>query len=495
MFLSELINHVYAVKVTGDVLTKPVTGIFHNSREVVKDSVFVAIRGLQTDGHKYITDALSKGAIAVVVEDKDSIPDEMFRRSGQAKIIVSDSRFALAQLSDAYYGNPSRRLKLIGVTGTKGKTTSTFMIKSVLEQAGIKTGLIGTIQNMIGSEVVPTEFTTPEANELNRLISRMADAGCEACVMEVSSHSLFMKRVALLDFDIAVFTNLAPEHLDFHKTMDEYAAAKKILFDSLKADARAIVNCDDAYGMFMVKDCKAGVVTYGTGENADYRIKDIDISFTGTEFTLNTADDSVKISTALKGEFNAFNSTVAYLSGVNSGLESSMVRGAIKNADQVPGRFEILTNGKKKVIIDYAHNPSSLEQVLKSIRRISPDENLVTVFGCGGNRDTFKRPVMGRIAAELSNHVIVTSDNPRYEDPMAIISDILKGISTGNYEIEPERAAAIKKAILESPDGSVILLAGKGHEDYLIINGVKSHLSDRELAAEYLGVTENAENQ
>lgn len=494
MFFSELINHISVIKVTGDVLTKPVTGIFHNSKEVVKDSVFVAVKGLQTDGHKFINDAISRGAIAVVVEDKDSIPDEIFRRSGRAKIIVKDSRFALAQLSAAYYGNPSRELKMIGVTGTKGKTTTTFMIKSLLEKAGIKTGLIGTIQNMIGDEVVPTEFTTPESNELNKLIRRMVNEECRACVMEVSSHSLYMKRVGLLDFDLAVFMNLAPEHLDFHKTMEEYASAKKILFDSLKPEATAIINTDDEYGRFMVKDSQAEYVTYGTREGAEYKISDISISFEGTEFTLSSQEQQVRIHTALKGEFNAFNSTVAYLCGLKSGLESSAVIGSIKTAGQVPGRFEILTDGKKKVIIDYAHNPSSLEQVLKSIRKISPHENLVTVFGCGGNRDVYKRPVMGKIASELSNHVIITSDNPRFEDPMAIISDILKGVSAGNYEVEADRTKAVEKAIKESPEGSVILLAGKGHEDYVIINGVKSHLSDRELAAEFLGLRKDAEN-
>jgi UDP-N-acetylmuramoyl-L-alanyl-D-glutamate--2,6-diaminopimelate ligase len=487
MELTQLLNSVHAIQVTGDIQRKDVADIIYDSRKVQKNSLFIAIKGFNTDGHKFLQDAINKGAVAVVVEDDNSIPDDLITHTRAAKILVSDSRKALSELSKGFFNDPTKILKLIGITGTNGKTTSTFILKNILQSAGFKTGLVGTIANYIGDVKVDSKLTTPESNDLNRFFYDMIEAGCSHAIMEVSSHSLVLNRVYGLEFSVAMFSNITSDHLDFHQTFDEYLKAKKILFDGLSATSFAVINSDDDNSERIVKDCKANIITYGVSENSDYQIKNINYDLNGTDFTITHKSIEYSIHTALIGTFNAYNATSAFATAHCLGIDAEKIVDEIKSSPQVPGRFEVLGNGKKKVIVDYSHTADSLEKALQAVREIVKDKSkIVTVFGCGGDRDKTKRPVMGKVASELSDKVFVTSDNPRTENPFEIIEEIKKGISKNNYEVEENREEAIKKAIQSSDDNAVILVAGKGHENYQEINGIRNHFSDREIAIKYL---------
>lgn len=487
MELTELLNSVKAIKVIGEVQRRDVSNIQYDSRKVQKNSVFVAVKGFKTDGHKFISDAINNGAVAVVVEEDTAVPDDLILRSQIAKILVSDSRKALAELSKGLFNNPSDKLKLIGATGTNGKTTTTYIIKYILQNSGSKTGLIGTIANYIGEKKIESKLTTPESNDLNLFLAEMIQQSCTHAVMEVSSHSLVLNRVYGLNFSIGIFTNITSDHLDFHKTFDEYLSAKKILFDSLSNSSVAIINSDDKSSIEIVKDCKAKVHTYGISPIADYQIKNISYNLSGTNFIITNNGKDYKIYTPLIGIFNAYNTTAAFAAADLLGVDKEKIVENIKTTPQVPGRFEVLGSANKKVIVDYSHTADSLEKALQAIRTIVKyDHKVFTVFGCGGDRDKTKRPEMGRIASELSDQVFITSDNPRTENPFSIIKDIEKGISKKNYTVIENREEAIKQAILSSPDNSVILIAGKGHENYQEINGVRNHFSDQEMAERYL---------
>jgi UDP-N-acetylmuramoyl-L-alanyl-D-glutamate--2,6-diaminopimelate ligase len=487
MELTELLNSVHTIQVAGQVQRKDVSSIQYDSRKIQKNSVFVAIKGYKTDGHKFIQDAVNQGAIAVVVEKNDVIPDELITHSGIAKILVKDSRIALAELSKGLFKNPSNSLKLIGITGTNGKTTTTYILKHILQNAGKKTGLIGTIANYIGETKIDSKLTTPESNDLNLFLLEMINQNCSHAVMEVSSHSLILKRVYGLDFTSGIFTNITSDHLDFHKTFEDYLSAKKILFDSLSANSFALVNADDKSAGEIVKDCKAKIVTYGISENSDYKIKNISYDLSGTNFTLTHEGYEYNIQTTLIGTFNAYNVTAAFAAAHNLGIDKKTVVESIKSAPQVPGRFEVIGTGLKKVIVDYSHTADSLEKALQATREIVQDDyQVITVFGCGGDRDKTKRPEMGKIASVLSDKVIITSDNPRTENPYTIIDEIKNGISKQNYLVIENREEAIKEAILNSNENTVILIAGKGHENYQEINGVRNHFSDQEITRKYL---------
>jgi UDP-N-acetylmuramoyl-L-alanyl-D-glutamate--2,6-diaminopimelate ligase len=487
MELTKLISELKVIQVTGEVQRKDVTGIFYDSRRVIKDSVFVAIKGYDTDGHNFIHDAINKGAFAVILENNKSLPDEVFTHGSVAKILVKNSRIALAQISNIYFDQPSKKLKLIGITGTNGKTTTSYFIKSILEADGKKTGLIGTIANFIGDKEIKTKLTTPESVELNALLHEMYNEGCNYAVMEVSSHSLVLNRVYDLNFASAVFTNITSDHLDFHGTFENYLSAKKILFDSLLPSAFGVYNSDDKHCLTLISKTQAHPHSYGTASDADFILKDIKYDLNGTSFKIEYKNNRYQVSTSLIGEFNAYNACAAFATTVLFGVKEEICIEGIKLTKQVPGRFEVVGKGKKKSIVDYSHTADSLEKALVALNKIVDDKNpIYTVFGCGGNRDKSKRPIMGRIACELSKHVIVTSDNPRFEDPMEIINDIKRGISKRNYEIIENREAAIKKAIEESEDNAVILIAGKGHENYQEIRGVRNHFSDKEIAEKYL---------
>ncbi len=489
MELTELINSVHVIQVVGNVQRKDVTGIFYDSRKVVKGSVFAAVKGFNVDGHKFITDALNKGAAAVVLEDNDAVPDEIFLHANAAKILVKDSRQALAELSKGYYKNVSGKIKLIGITGTKGKTTTSFLIKSILEIAGNKTGMIGTIANYIGDKKIESSLTTPESNDLNKLLLEMYNNGCNYVVMEVSSHSLALKRVFGLNFSAAAFTNISSDHLDFHENFENYLSAKKILFDTLSLSAFGVYNVDDESSPKIIENRVAPLYSLGMLPGADFNIKNISYDLEGTYFTIERDNQNYAVSTSLVGEFNAYNAAFAFAVTTLLGIDPDTAVKGIKNAPQVPGRFELTGRGEKKVIIDYSHNADSLEKTLLAIRNIVAGKHPVyTVFGCGGNRDKTKRPVMGKIASELSRKVFITSDNPRNEKPMDIIKEIEAGIEKQNYQIIEDREEAIKTAINETEPDAVILVAGKGHETYQEIKGVRRHFSDREAAEKYLNV-------
>lgn len=487
MELTQLLNSVHALQVTGEVQRRDAADIVYDSRKVQKNSVFVAIKGYKTDGHKFLQDAINKGAVAVVVENENSIPDEFVAHAQIAKIVVKDCRKALAELSRGFYKNPTNKLKLIGITGTNGKTTSTFILKNILQTAGYKTGLVGTIANYVGDQKIDSKLTTPESNDLNRMFYDMISAGCSHAIMEVSSHSLILNRVYGLDFSAAIFSNITSDHLDFHNTFDEYLKAKKILFDGLSSNSFAIINSDDVSANEIVKDSKAKVITYGISDNSDYQIKNIKYDLNGTDFTISNNKIEYSINTSLIGTFNAYNAASAFATAHSLGVNANKIIEGIKSSPQVPGRFEVIGKGKKKVIVDYSHTADSLEKALQAIREIVKDKNqIVTVFGCGGDRDKTKRPIMGKVASDMSDKVFVSSDNPRTENPYDIIKDIIKGISKNNYEIEENREEAIAKAIQISNDDAVILIAGKGHENYQEINGIRNHFSDQEIALKYL---------
>ncbi|MDT3696154.1 MAG: UDP-N-acetylmuramoyl-L-alanyl-D-glutamate--2,6-diaminopimelate ligase [Ignavibacterium sp.] len=487
MELTQLINSVSSIQITGNVQRKDVADIVYDSRKVQKNSVFVAIKGFSNDGHRFLLEAITKGAIAVVVENNEALPDDLITHSQIAKILVKDSRKALAELSKGFYKNPTSTLKLIGITGTNGKTTSAFILKNIFQSNGYKSGLIGTIANYIGNEKVDSKLTTPESNDLNKMFYEMIQAGCEYAVMEVSSHSLVLNRVYGLDFKTAVFSNITSDHLDFHKSFDDYLKAKKILFDNLNSNSFAIINKDDKNSGQIVNDSRAEVFTYGISDGSDFKIKNIIYDLTGTDFTITHKNVDYKIHTSLIGVFNAYNAASAFAAALCLGFSTDKIVKGIESVPQVPGRFEVLGKGKKKIIVDYSHTADSLEKALQAIREIVKDKKqVVTVFGCGGDRDKTKRPLMGKIASELSDKVFVTSDNPRTENPISIIEDIKKGISKNNFEIEQNREEAIKKAIQNSNESAVVLIAGKGHESYQEINGVRNHFSDQEVALKYL---------
>lgn len=487
MELSELINSVNAIQVAGEVERKDVSSICYDSRKVKQNSIFVAIKGANTDGHRFILDAINNGAIAVILEDNDTVPDDIFIHEKRAKILVADSRKALAEISCALYKKPSEKINLIGITGTNGKTTTTYFIRSILETAGKKTGLIGTITNYIGEKEIKSSLTTPESNDLNELLYKMYNEGCDYAVMEVSSHSLVMNRVYGLNFSSAVFTNITSDHLDFHLTFENYLNAKKILFDSLSSSSFAFYNSDDSHSKKIIIDSKANLISYGTSSNSDFVLKNINYDLNGTTFTVEHKSGSFPVSTSLIGKFNAYNACAAFAVGFTSGIKEEKIIEGIKNTKQVPGRFEVIKKGNRKVIIDYSHTADSLEKALLSVKDIVKDSAPVyTVFGCGGNRDKTKRPMMGKIATELSDYVLVTSDNPRFEDPFEIINDIKTGITKDNYKIIENRKEAIFYAIKNSEENAVILIAGKGHENYREIKGIRNHFSDREVAEKFL---------
>jgi UDP-N-acetylmuramoyl-L-alanyl-D-glutamate--2,6-diaminopimelate ligase len=486
MELTDLINSIKVIQVAGDVQRKEISKIVYDSRLVTANSIFVAIRGYNTDGHNFIIDAINKGAEAVILDNNNVVPEEVFIHRNVTKILVKDTRIALAELSKGFYKNPSSKIKLIGITGTNGKTTTAWLIKNIFDYSGIKSGLMGTIANYIGEFKLESKLTTPESSDLNNLLSQMISNDCKYVAMEVSSHSLYLNRTYGLDFKFAVFTNITIDHLDFHGTFDNYLNAKKILFDRLTEDAFAIINIDDENSGSMIKNCRAKIISFGQNPSADYLISDITFDLNGTNFSLKHNDEIFNIKLPLIGEFNAYNAAAAFIVSLQAGLSVEKILNGLKNSRQVPGRFEVIGNENKKVIVDYSHTPDSLEKAILSLRKLSGQNKITTVFGCGGDRDKSKRPIMGRIASELSDKVIVTSDNPRSENPLSIINEIVKGISKDNYSIIENREEAIKTAIQSTEDFSAILIAGKGHENYQEINGVKHHFSDSEVARKYL---------
>ena len=486
--LSEILNELDVIQVTGNDADFEIAEISADTRKVNNKTLFIAITGEKFDAHKALLDVINKGVHAVVIE-KDSLPEQVYSVNNVVKILVDDTRKALAIISNIFYGKPSKKLNLVGITGTKGKSTTAFYLRNIFKTANRKNGLIGTIKNIIDEDEIPTKLTTPESYTINSLLSEMVERGVKDCVMEVSSHSLSLKRVYGLDFDLAIFTNLASDHLDYHKTRDNYFKAKKSLFDSLKDEAVAIINIDDEYGKRLAEivDCK--LITYGKSVEADFRLTDIEYDFSGTRFVIFWKGKSIKLDTSLIGEFNAYNASAAFVAAIISGVDINIAQKGIYSMPQVPGRFEVLNIKNKTVIIDYAHTTGSLEAALKAVRQIAKSEEKVfTVFGAGGDRDKTKRPEMGKIAEAYSDKIFVTSDNPRTENPELIINDILTGIKNKNVYANPDREEAIKSAISEADENTIVLIAGKGHETYQEVNGVRSHFSDKEIAERELSL-------
>ncbi len=487
MNLSEILNSVEAIQVIGNAEEKTIAKITIDSREVEKNSLFVAIKGFRTDGHKFVMNAVNSGASAIVLQDDSGSPDELFNKSDCVKILVKDSRAALADIAHIYYGKPSEHLVLIGITGTKGKTTSAFFVKNVLESAGKKTGLIGTISNYIGDEILESKLTTPEAHQINEMLKRMKDSGCEYCVMEVSSHALALKRVRNLDFNYTVFTNITSDHLDFHKTFEEYLDSKKILFDEAQPSAIVLCNADDKSWQRVIADSEGIIYLYGSSDVSDFKIENADYNLDGTSFSIKYHGIKTPITTSLIGKFTPYNAAVSYAIGLLEGIESEVLVNGISGTPQVLGRFEVISKNNKKVIIDYSHTADSLEQSLVSIKHIVGESRpIYTVFGCGGDRDKSKRPVMGEIAERYSSKIYITSDNPRSEDPFEIIDQIKTGLKFNKHKVIENREEAIKTAVQESENDAVVLIAGKGHETYQEINGVRNYFSDKEVAEKYL---------
>ncbi len=469
-------------------LNHSVQAITDDSRAVAAGSLFVAVKGERVDGHAFLEQAIKSGATAVIAQASVECGSLAFAR-------VADSRKALGLLGGRFYGDPSARLKMIGVTGTNGKTTTTYLCKALLESMGRRVGLIGTVAYQIGSETIAASHTTPGALELQQLLAKMVERGLNATVMEVSSHALALDRTAGCEYDAVVFTNLTQDHLDFHRTMDEYFQAKLRLFTGMaggsKSGKRAIVNMDDPRGSAISRACPVPVWGYAIKNRADLKAEQLRLSMTGTTFTAATPAGSFSVESRLVGEHNVSNLLGAIGVALHDGATPDQIREATAQITNVPGRFERVSAGQDfTVVVDYAHTEDALVRLLSAAQALKT-HRIITVFGCGGDRDRGKRPKMGCVAVEYSDVVVLTSDNPRTEDPLAILEEVAVGVrealqrrSHVRYRMIQDRREAIKAAIGEARSGDMVLIAGKGHEDYQIIGTKKFHFDDREVARE-----------
>ena len=454
-----------------------IVSVEYDSRRVRQGSLFCCCVGMLFDGHSFAGKAVENGASALLVERE--LPFDV------PQIVVPNARKAMAEVASAFYGNPQNEMRMVGVTGTNGKTTTTYMVKAVAEHAGMKVGLIGTIRNMIGREALPTERTTPESVDLFRLLRQMADAGCDIVVMETSSHALEQYRVHGITFDVGLFTNLTQDHLDYHKSFDNYLKAKKILFHNSR---KAIVNVDDPYAGRMTDGLTIPIVRFGVRENADISASNIDITTKGVQFDLHTPEGDVLMRVQTPGLFSVFNAMGAVAVMQALGFRLSLIKEGLESLTSVSGRLEsVPTDRDFSVFVDYAHTPDALENVLKTVREFAKGR-VISVFGCGGDRDRAKRPIMGEIAGRFSELVVITSDNPRTEEPMSIIASIEEGVrkSGTRYAVIESRRDAIRYALTEARENDLIMIAGKGHENYQEINGTKYHFDDKEIVEELL---------
>lgn len=477
MLLSELARPTRHELIGRDAEVKE---IVYNSRKVEEGDVFCCIVGTFADGHKYAQQAVDAGAAALVVERKLDID--------VPQILVEDTRIAMAEMAAAYYGYPSREMQMIGVTGTNGKTSTTYMLKAIAERMGKKVGLIGTIRNMIGDIIIDTERTTPESVDLQRILRQMKDEKVDVVIMEVSSHSLDQKRVHGIEYDVGEFTNLTQDHLDYHKTFENYFNAKKLLF---KQSRMAVINKDDPYANRMMEGLDIPVMTFGIREKADVTASEIDITTRGVQFDFNYKNITSRFNVPIPGLFSVFNAIGAATVALSLGWNLDSIKYGLEHMMSVSGRLEPLPTGKNEftVLLDYAHTPDALENVLKTVKGFATGR-IVTLFGCGGDRDHAKRPIMGEIAGRFSDFAIVTSDNPRTENPMDIINSIVEGVKKSGceYVVIENRREAIEYALKNARKNDVIILAGKGHENYQEINGGKHHFDEKEIVAEILGL-------
>ena len=474
--LSDILKSIKVTQVIGNPEI-PVTDIVFDSRKAELGCLFVATKGTKVDGHDYIDVAIKKGAKAIVCEE---LP---VNKSDEIVFVqVENSAKTLGQLASAFYDNPSSKLKLLGVTGTNGKTTTVTLLYNLFRKLGYKVGLLSTVRNYIDEKVIDATHTTPDAVQMNNLMKQMVDYGCEYCFMEVSSHAIDQHRIAGLDFAGALFTNITHDHLDYHKTFAEYINAKKRFFDDLKPESFALINTDDKNGRVMVQNTKAQVKNYAVRSAADFKAKIIESHFEGSMLNI----DNIDVWTYFVGRFNAYNILAVYSSAIMLGFDKSDILTALSEMKPVEGRFETLRSQNGiTAIVDYAHTPDALLNVLNAINQIrKEDQELITVVGAGGDRDKTKRPEMAKIASINSNKVILTSDNPRSEDPAAIIDDMKAGIDTENKKKVlsiVDRKEGIRTACLLAKQRDIILIAGKGHETYQEINGIKQDFDDREV--------------
>ena len=479
MKLNELLKHVKPLDIKGSTEVE-VTGVNIDSRRIEPGHLFVAIKGTQTDGHKFIPKAIELGAKSVLCEE---IPAE--QTEGVTYVAVASTEDAVGKVATLFYGDPSRKLKLVGVTGTNGKTTIATLLYNMFRKFGHKCGLLSTVCNYIEDEAIPTEHTTPDPIELNRLLARMVEAGCEYAFMECSSHAIAQKRIGGLQFAGGIFTNLTRDHLDYHKTFENYRDAKKAFFDGLGKEAFAITNADDKNGAVMVQNCKADVKTYSTRTLADFKAKIIECHFEGMYLDINGREVGVQFI----GKFNVSNLLAVYGAAVMLGKKPEDVLVVLSTLKSVNGRLEPIHSPEGyTAIVDYAHTPDALENVLNAVHEVLGGKGkVITVCGAGGNRDKGKRPLMAQEAVKQSDKVIITSDNPRFEEPQDIINDMLAGLDSKQMKKVlsiADRREAIRTACMLAEKGDVILIAGKGHEDYQEIKGVKHHFDDKEVVRE-----------
>ena len=500
MQLTELISVLKPIEVIGST-DKEINGLHFDSRKVGQGDVFVAQVGTAVDGHTFIDGCVANGAAAIVLSKREYLPSSLLFSEGSGLgsptyILVENTDRALGLMASKWFGEPSRQLTLVGVTGTNGKTTIATLLYKLVRALGHKAGLLSTVVNYIEDEAVPATHTTPDAIELNGLLRRMVDAGCTYAFMEVSSHAIAQERIAGLDFDGALFTNLTRDHIDYHKTFDNYRDTKKRLFDGLKKTAFAVTNKDDKNGLIMTQNCKAAVHTYSTRSLADYKAQILEEGFDGMLLNLNGKEVFVP----LVGRFNVSNLLCIYGAALNLGFDELDVLRILSTLTPVNGRFETIRSPKGwTAIVDYCHTPDAVDNVIQTIREIlnskainsqnGPTAKLITVIGCGGNRDKGKRPMMAQIAKKGSEQLILTSDNPRDEEPADILRDMQAGLTEEELRstlVIEDRAAAIQTACTLAQPNDVILIAGKGHEDYQIIKGVKHHFDDHEVVRRYI---------
>ena len=474
--LSELLYKTGIEEIKGNT-NLAITSICFDSRKVTRDTLFIATKGTTVDGHSFIDSAIQDGAMAIVCE---VFPEEIIDKITYVK--VKDSSNALGIISSNFFDNPSSKLKLVGVTGTNGKTTTATLLYLLYRSLAKKVGLLSTVKNRIIGETISSTHTTPDAISINELLSQMVDKGCTHCFMEVSSHSIHQRRIAGLEFDVALFTNITHDHLDYHKTFDEYIKAKKLFFDELPLGAVAITNADERHGSTMVLNTKADVKKYGLKAMADYKCRLIENSFEGLQLNIDGKD----VWTRIVGSFNAYNLLAVYSTAVELGEDTMDVLTSLSSLSAVEGRFQhFKSNSGIIAIVDYAHTPDALKKVLNTVKDIrSGNEQLITVIGCGGDRDRAKRPLMARIAANLSDRVFATSDNPRSENPDAIINEMKLGLDPTELAkilSITDRGEAIKTACALAQPGDIVIVAGKGHEKYQEINGIKHPFDDLEV--------------
>lgn len=486
MDLEFLLQELREKEIIGTPQGLEVKGVVYDPLRVEPGFVYVAINIYTQldkvelpDGHPFVGDAIARGAIAVVVQKDVKVPKEV------VKVKVPDSRYALAMLANKFYGYPSRQLKLIGITGTNGKTTTTHIIESIFIQK-FKIGLIGTLYYKLQGVIHRSKDTTPEPTDLQTIFREMADRNFDYCVLEASSHGIDFHRTAGCEFDVAVFTNLSQDHLDYHHTMEHYLKTKLRLFKGLESKAHAVVNIDDPVGYKFMDATKANVLTYGINAPADIMAKNIQLAINHTNYTLITPKGEIKVRTRLVGLFNVHNALAAVSTAISQGIDLDTIKSGLEREIRVAGRFELVDRGQDfAVVVDYAHTPDGFDNVLSLAKQLKP-RRLVTVFGCGGDRDKEKRPIMGEIASKYSDQVIVTADNPRNEDPMDIANDIIAGIKNHEPILIPDRRQAIEKTLRNAKKGDMVLILGKGHETTQILKDRTIEFNDRKVAEEIL---------